>query len=105
MASGRQGARGRSPQAPNAHGAPAALLSAQLVAAVDLELVQSQRGHVGRGEAVDVARRPADAAAAVQDLGALVHAELAREVVLVAEDRLAEVLLQKRRGGWCGVAY
>mmetsp|Transcript_35474 Transcript_35474/g.61305 ORF Transcript_35474/g.61305 Transcript_35474/m.61305 type:complete len:211 (-) Transcript_35474:72-704(-) len=76
----------------------AALLLAKDVAAVDLELVQSERGHVRRREAVDVPGRTANSAAAVENLGALVDPKLASKVVLVAKDRLAEGFVAETGG-------
>ena len=49
------------------------LTSGQGVAAVDLELIDGHCLHVGTSEARNVARRPSDTAAAVQDVGTLVH--------------------------------
>mmetsp|Transcript_120850 Transcript_120850/g.347154 ORF Transcript_120850/g.347154 Transcript_120850/m.347154 type:complete len:339 (+) Transcript_120850:370-1386(+) len=74
------------------HLAADALLHGDGVAAVHLELVDGHCLDLGAGEACDVPRRAADAAAAVQHGGAFADAEAAGEVVLVAEDGLLETL-------------
>mmetsp|Transcript_41931 Transcript_41931/g.131056 ORF Transcript_41931/g.131056 Transcript_41931/m.131056 type:complete len:330 (-) Transcript_41931:365-1354(-) len=74
------------------HLAAHALAGGNGVASVHLELVDGDCLDLSASEAGDVPRRPADPAAAVQDLGALADAQAAGEVVLVPEDGLAEGL-------------
>ena len=70
---------------------------AQLVAPVDLILVQSEAGNVGPGEFANVAHRSADAAADIQNLEVgrrRGKAKLAGQIVLVTADRFTKVLVR-----------
>lgn len=68
-------------------------LAAEYVAAVHLGLVQGHRSDFGARKAVNVPRRPPNAAAAVQDVLPRLHAQFARQVVLMTQDGLPEGLV------------
>ena len=70
---------------------------AQLVAPVDLILVQSEAGNVGPGEFANIAHRTADAAADIQNLEVgrrWGKTKLAGQIVLVTADRFTKVLVR-----------
>ena len=70
---------------------------AQLIAPIDLILVQSEAGNVGPGEFANIAHRSSDATSDIQNFEVGCRrgeAKLAGQIVLMAADRLTKVLVR-----------